>query len=347
MRVKRLALLTATTGILSIGACVNDTHVQPAAETGSGLVRPSYFPAAHYTFDKNVYSKEGFELGRKLFYDPMLSVDNTISCASCHKQEYAFADGGNALSIGINGLRGRRNSPAIFNMAWNTSFMWDGGVNHIEVMPLAPLTNRAEMGETINHIIEKLNNDKEYPTLFKNVFKREPIDAQQMFYALAQFMGNLVSAGSKYDKFVTGKEVLTNDENDGYYLYKKNCASCHTEPLFTSYSFENNGLDTVYTSDSGRYRIALNPDDWGKFKVPSLRNVAVTGPYMHDGRFKTLEDVLAHYTDGVLQTATLSPLLVKNGKPGLALTEEEQRKIIAFLHTLTDYELINNPAYRE
>lgn len=219
--------------------------------------------------------------------------------------------------------------------------MWDGGVNHIEVMPLAPLTNPAEMGENLANIVRKLNNHAEYPTLFKNVFKRDSMDDQQMLWALAQYMSGLISANAKYDQYINGTATLTTDEQEGLILFRQHCASCHSEPLFTDYSFQNNGIDKVF-ADSGRYRITRNDEDMGKFKVPTLRNVALSGPYMHDGRFKTLDEVLAHYADGVQHSATLSPLLQKNGQPGLNLSNSEQQKIISFLHTLTDEEFISN-----
>ncbi|MBS1774142.1 MAG: c-type cytochrome [Bacteroidetes bacterium] len=343
MRVKQLHIVITIIGItLSVFAC-KKTSVTFSNTTDAGyLKRPDYFPAPHYLHTTNVFSKQGFELGRKLFFDPVLSINNSISCASCHKQEYAFADGGEILSKGIDGRTGRRHTPSIFNMAWNTSFMWDGGVNHLEVMPLAPLTNPNEMGETISHIVYKLNRHNEYPSLFKEVFHRDSIDDQQMFWALAQYMSNLVSSDSKYDKVLTNRDKFTAEEQQGYNLYKANCAACHKEPLFTDYSFQNNGLDVVYTADSGRYRITTNNDDWGKFKVPTLRNAAVTYPYMHDGRFATLDDVLKHYSDGILASPTLSSLLIKNGKPGLALTKSEQQLIITFLKTLTDSTFLHN-----
>ncbi|MBS1780678.1 MAG: c-type cytochrome [Bacteroidetes bacterium] len=341
---KRILYIILWSGLLA--ACKKREESMTAMPPADAPERPASFPAAYYRHSPNTYSNAGFELGRKLFHDPLLSVNNTVSCASCHKQEFAFSDGGVSFSKGINGQTGKRNAPAIFNMAWNTSFMWDGGVNNLEVMPLAPLTNPAEMGETIKHIVYKLNRAPEYPALFKNVFHRDSIDDQQMFWALAQYMSNLVSAHSKYDRVMAGEEKFTQEEQDGYALFKTNCASCHKEPLFTDYSFQNNGIDATF-ADSGRYRVTQNAVDIGKFKVPALRNVAVTYPYMHDGRFATLNEVLKHYTSGVIPSSTLSDKLIKNGKPGLALTNEEQSKVIAFLHTLTDSTLINNSNYKQ
>lgn len=322
-------------------ACVKKESTPVPVTAFSSPVRPAHFPPAVYQYGENVYSKEGFELGRKLFFDPLLSINNTISCGSCHKPENAFADGGVSFSPGVYGLTAKRHSPAIFNAAWNSSFMWDGGVNHIEVMPLAPLTNPREMGETVKNIVHKLNADPNYVQRFKKVFSKDTIDDQQMFRALALYMSNLVSGDTKYDRYITGKGNFTQDEQEGYTLFKSNCASCHTEPLFTNYSFQNNGIDMVF-SDSGRYLITRSPADMGKFKVPSLRNIMVTYPYMHDGRFNTLEEVIDHYSDGVKQSATLSPLLVKDGTEGLKLTPADKRKLLSFLQTLTDSSFITN-----
>lgn len=334
------ALLT-TAAIILLAACSKKEVQDVPPVTTDGWVRPAHFPEPMYQFGDNVYSKAGFELGRKLFFDRMLSRDGTVSCASCHRQKDAFADGGAAFSIGIEGGISKRNSPVVFNMAWNKSFMWDGGVNHIEVMPLAPLTNPAEMGESLSNIVRKLNNHPAYSTLFKNVYNRDTVDDQQLFWALAQYMSGLISANAKYDQYVNGTTSLTTDEQEGLVLFRQHCSSCHSEPLFTDYSFQNNGIDKVF-ADSGRYRITRNDEDMGRFKVPTLRNIALSGPYMHDGRFNTLEAVLDHYANGVQVSATLSPMLQKDGQPGLGLSSSERQKIISFLHTLTDEEFVSN-----
>lgn len=341
LRQWQTGILLAAAATTLFAACSRKEVQDVPPATTDGWVRPAHFPEPVYQFGDNVYSKAGFELGRKLFFDPMLSRDGTVSCASCHRQKDAFADGGAAFSIGIDGGISKRNSPAVFNMAWNKSFMWDGGVNHIEVMPLAPLTNPAEMGESLVNIVRKLNNHPDYPTLFKKVFNRDTVDDQQMFWALAQYMSGLISANARYDQYVNGTASLTPDEQEGLVLFRQHCASCHSEPLFTDYSYQNNGIDKIF-ADSGRYRITRNDEDMGRFKVPTLRNIALSSPYMYDGRFKTLDEVLAHYADGVQVSATLSPLLQKNGQPGLGLSNSEQQKIISFLHTLTDEEFVSN-----
>lgn len=305
--------------------------------------RPTHFPQAHYQYDDNKFTEEGFILGRLLFHDPILSIDSTVSCASCHKQKDAFADRWNALSKGVNNGFANRNVPPIFNMAWSTSFMWDGGVNHIEVSPLAALQSPLEMGENLNSIVRKLNRSQHYPELFKKAFHKDTINIQQLFWALAQYVSNIVSAKSRYDNYITGKGSLTEQELKGLTVFRSHCASCHKEPLFTDYSFRNNGIDSVFTVDSGRYRITQDDADWGKFKVPTLRNIELTNPYMHDGRFNTLNEVLDHYTSNVKSSKTLSPLLKQdNGLNGIPLNSQERDQLKAFLLTLTDEELLSD-----
>jgi len=307
--------------------------------------RPAHFPQAHYQFGDNTYSKEGFLLGRKLFFDPLLSKDNTISCASCHHQQYAFSDAGFALSTGINGLLGTRNSPPMFNLAWQKTFMWDGGIVHIEIMPLAPINNPVEMDQGLNDLLDKLSNHPQYPQLFNKAFGRDSIDSQQFFWALAQYMSNVVSADSKYDQYIKGEATFSAQEQEGLQLFRTHCEDCHSEPLFTNYSYYNNGIDTTF-ADEGRFRITLDSADLGKFKVPSLRNIEKTYPYMHDGRFLTLEDVIEHYTTAIQPSSTLAPVLAAH-QGGIPLSAAEQDAILAFLKTLTDETFLNNPDYSE
>jgi cytochrome c peroxidase len=307
-------------------------------------LRPAHFPPAVYQHTSNPYSTKGYELGKRLFFDPILSANNTISCGSCHKPASAFADGGVALSKGVDGKTGKRHSPAIFNMAWNKSFMWDGGVNHIEIMPFAPIINPVEMAQDMRELIHELNTHPAYPAMFRTVFGKDSIDDQQLFYALAQYMSNLVSADAKYDEMKRRETTFSAEEMEGYRLFQTHCNACHTEPLFTDNSYRNNGLDKTF-SDSGRYRISQRAEDMGTFKVPTLRNVTLTPPYMHDGRIKTLTDVVEHYATGVQPSATLSPLLMKNGNPGLQLNDTEKQRIMQFLYTLTDSSFVAQHAH--
>lgn len=300
------------------------------------LSYPDYFPTPVYSFENNELTKDKFELGRKLFYDGILSSDNSISCGTCHSQVHGFADHNVNFSSGVNNLKGSRNSPAITNMIWSPSFMWDGGVNHIEVFSVAPITNPVEMNETMENVINKLNASASYRSAFKKAYGTETITDQLMLRALTSYMAMLVSSNSRYDQFRQGKAIFTPQEVEGLQLFEQKCASCHTAPLFTNYTFQNNGLDSDFT-DLGRGRITLDEADNGKFKVPSLRNVELTYPYMHDGRFWSLEQVLDHYDHGIKQSATLSNQL----SSGIPMTTEEKQKIILFLKTLTDYKVIS------
>lgn len=303
-----------------------------------GFTSPGYFPAPVYNFENNLQSYARFKLGRSLFYDPLLSSDGTVSCATCHAQSHAFAGHNTPLSAGVNGALGTRNSPAIFNMAWSPAFMWDGGINHIEVMPIAPLTNPVEMNETLGNIVFKLQQSDKYRKLFKEAYGSEEVTDQKVLKAFSQYMAMIISNNSKYDQVKRGEATFTEAEQQGYLLFQQKCSQCHTEPLFTDHSYRNNGLDLAF-SDEGRFLITQTESDKGKFKVPSLRNVALTYPYMHDGRFFTLNDVLNHYSNGIQHASTLDPSL-ENGIP---LPGNEKSLLIAFLKTLSDYELMNDP----
>lgn len=298
---------------------------------------PDYFPEVQYDFTENQVTKGRFELGKMLFFDPVLSSDSTVSCASCHAQVHAFADHNTSLSSGVDGRLGRRNSPSIANMAFSPAFMWDGGVNHLEIFSLAPITDTNEMNETMSNVIYKLNQNEMYRWLFKKHYQVDEINDQIMFRALTVYMTMIVSDGSKYDQWKQGKTELTSKEEQGRLLFASNCASCHSGALQTDYSYRNNGLDASFENDPGRGRITLDPSDNGKFKVPSLRNVMLTYPYMHDGRFYTIREVLDHYDEGIVSSETLDPLL----DSGIPMTETEKDQIVAFLETLTDFELLN------
>jgi cytochrome c peroxidase len=338
---KNKCLFILVVGLLA--GCYPDKDIDEPQSTFEGFVVPSHFPEPAYDFEGNPPTEAGFELGRKLFYDKKLSSDNTISCGSCHAQVHGFADHGVSVSTGVNGLQGARNSPSTVNLAWMPSFMWDGGINHIEIMPIAPITTEVEMNLTLNDAVAKLSADSEYPALFEKAFGTKEINSQKILFALTQFQGLIVSSQSKYDKFIEGRLALTDAESRGMMLFEDNCSSCHEGVLQSNFSFQNNGLDSIFTADEGRARITLNPNDLGKFRVPSLRNVGMTGPYMHDGRYFTLQEVLEHYSDGIVQSETLAPEL----ENGLMLSEEEQADIISFLHTLSDFEMISDMRFSE
>jgi cytochrome c peroxidase len=285
-------------------------------------------------FAGNRPTEEGFQLGKKLFYDGRLSKDDNFPCASCHQQFAAFATFDHDFSHGFNNSFTTRNAPGLFNLAWMTKFHHDGGINHIEVQPLAPLTAQNEMAETIENVLNKLKADTAYPKLFRYAFGSSEINSQRMLKALAQYMGTIVSSNSKYDKVQRGETVFTATELRGYNFFKAKCETCHKEPLFTDNSFRNNGLAVnPFLNDYGRMLITSNKNDSLKFKVPSLRNVALTFPYTHDGRIYSLGGVIDHYRSGIITTQpTLDPLLVNR----IAITNTEKTDLLQFLNTLTD-----------
>lgn len=306
---------------------------------------PSDWPEPVYNFKKNPLDSATVQLGRVLFYDPVLSSDSTISCASCHSPYNAFTHVDHALSHGIKDRIGTRNSPVLVNLAWGKSFMWDGAVNHLDVQALAPLENHLEMDETLPHVLQKIKRQEKYKRLFKAAFHTETITGERFLKAISQFMLTLVSADSKYDRVVRGEKGIqfTEQESNGYLLFKEHCASCHTEPLFTNHTFQNNGLapDSIL-QDIGRMKITRKSSDSLKFKVPTLRNIERSAPYMHDGRYRSLQMVLFHYSSAVHSSATLAPEL----RGGINLTEADKRDLIAFLKTLTDNTFLNNKQFQ-
>ncbi len=323
-------------------SCSVDPEIKPViTEDEIKEVVPEGWPTPVYNFSGNPLTADGFTLGRYLFYDPILSSDNTISCGSCHQQFSAFANAGHDISHGVNGLLGTRNTPAIQNVNWLPAFMHDGGINHIEVMPLGPITNPVEMNETMANVVAKLSASGKYKQLFTKAYGDDMVNSQRIFKAIAQFMGTMYSYNSKYDKVKAGDESFTAQEQAGYTLFIQKCASCHKEPLFSDFDYRNNGL--VAYVDSGRAHITGNAADRFKFKTPSLRNIEKTAPYMHDGRFYTLDQCLNHYISGIVSSPTLDPTLVG----GISLSTQDKSDIIAFLKTLTDTKFLTDPRYSE
>ena len=311
----------------------------PYQSTPISISYPNHWPEPVYNFKLNPLTKEGVDLGRKLFYDPILSKDSSISCSNCHLSFTAFAHVDHRLSHGINDSIGTRNSPALMNLVWSTHFMWDGGVNHLDVQALAPITHPAEMGEDLADVVTKLQATQHYPLLFKQLYGDSIITGERVLKSISQFELTLISCNSKYDSVMRKETSFTGQEIKGYQLFQQNCASCHSEPLFTNHQFENNGLlpDSML-QDMGRMKITLNPNDSLKFKVPTLRNIEFSYPYMHDGRFKNLTEVLNHYTNGIHSSKTLSEPL----QGGIPLNPHEKVDITAFLLTLTDKNFLFN-----
>jgi len=329
---------------LSLAGCKKET-IDPATYVPISFAIPQGWPQPVYRFTNNPLTSGGFVLGRKLFYDVRLSRNNTISCGSCHQQFAAFAQLDHPVSHGIEDRLGTRNSPGLANMAWYPTFFWDGGVINLENQPINPIQNHVEMDMTLPDVISRLGADVEYVAGFKKVFGDETINSQRIFRSLAQFMGAMISSDSKYDKYIRKEEggTFTVAEQHGLGLFRQKCASCHTEPLMTDFSFRNNGLQPYSVNDSGRAHITFSATDLYKFKVPSLRNVDLTRPYMHDGRFTTLDAVLAHYRKGIAHSATLDPLLTS----GINMTDKEQADIISFLKTLSDSTFVRDVRFAE
>jgi cytochrome c peroxidase len=294
---------------------------------------PTGFPAPVLTYSNNPLTKEGFELGRKLFYDGRLSIDSFHPCSSCHQQIAAFGTFEHDRSHGVHDSHTLRNAPVLFNLAWAPSFEWDDGYTSLEDEAAAKIHSYITMDENFDGVINRLNDDKSYRDEFKKVFHYPFIKPEHILKALAQFTGYLVSSNSKFDKYKRGEVILSVQEDHGYQLYKANCATCHPEPLFTDFSLRNIGLPVdPFLKDYGRLRITGKKEDSLKFKVPTLRNVYISSNYMHDGRFNTLLQCLNHYRTGVQQSATLDPLL----RNGITLTNAEANDLSVFLRTLTD-----------
>lgn len=323
-------------GLIACNKAITET------ENFVGFQQPTHFPAPTYNFAANTVSKDGFALGRKLFYEPILSADNSISCGSCHIQSSAFTQHGHSVSHGIFDQLGTRNSLPIMNLAWNTNFLWDGGVFNLDLQPIIPITAPEEMGESMANVLQKLRNNGAYAPMFQKVFGSTDINATVVLKALSQFMLMCVSDQSKYDSVKRNQASFTEAESKGYTVFQQKCNGCHTEPLFTNFSFKNNGLAPSIIDDKGRNNITHQDNDLYKFRVPSLRNLFYTAPYMHDGRFFTLNAVLAHYDHQVQPSTTLDVIFTQNNPVGIPLSNTEQQQLLAFLNTLNDANFISN-----
>ncbi|UFH53903.1 cytochrome-c peroxidase [Spirosoma sp. KNUC1025] len=340
-------------------ACKTSQEPDPTPDPGTGgggvtykptpvaLRKPANFPDVIYDLTSNPLTAEGIALGKSLFYDAQLSRDTTVSCGFCHQQFAGFGHSDHALSHGIGGKFGTRNVPGLQNLAWDREFFWDGGVTSLDELPMTPIQNAVEMDLKFSDALSRVQKSPKYPALFKAAFGSDTVTTARFLKAISQFLLTLVSADSRYDKYVR-KEAggdLTSDEVAGLTVFQQKCATCHATDLFTDRSYRNNGLPVAAINDQGRYKITLNEADRLKFKVPSLRNVERTFPYMHDGRFTTLEQVIDHYRSGVNDSPTLDPALKLNGQLGIALTDTEKKQVIAFLKTLSDDTFINNRAF--
>jgi cytochrome c peroxidase len=300
---------------------------------------PAYFPPLA---DTTVLTEEKITLGKKLFFDERLSGNNRISCATYHQPKHFFADTVALSEHGVSHQRLKRHTPTLLNVAWiQHGLFWDGGASNLASLVFAPLQHKDEMAQDLKSLVAELSADHVYKDLFQRAFGNDSITSANIARALAQYQMTLLSTDSRYDRWLQGKDTLTLIEQKGLKLFTKNCAVCHVPPLFTDNRFHNNGISNSFSPkhegiEQGRARITLKKEDMGKFKTPTLRNIAHTAPYMHDGRFKNLDEVLLHYTNGIKQYPTLDGSL----EHSIRLSPIDQEAIIAFLKTLTDEQLL-------
>lgn len=322
---------------------------------------PSHFPDMPIPAD-NPMTVEGVELGRKLFYDEQLSRDNSISCASCHSPENAFSDP-NQFSEGVDGQIGKRNSMALINLGWQTSFFWDGRAETLEDQILQPVTDPHEMDQSWATTVSKLSQSTEYNNDFFTVFGVEEFDSTHVVKAIAQFLRTMISGSSKYDVMYkyqnsipltpaeqTIWDNITVQEWAGmdvfFSLSGGDCLHCHNGALAQVNMFSNNGLDLTF-NDPGRMTVTGNPNDEGHFKVPTLRNIELSAPYMHDGRFSSLQEVVGHYSFGVVNSPTIDPMMEFANQGGVQLDAQERELLITFLKTFTDQEFVTNTDFQD
>ncbi|MGC6431883.1 MAG: cytochrome-c peroxidase [Jejuia sp.] len=338
-----------------ISSSCTDESVDNYAPTPSPLQIPELFSEtiiAPIIPVDNPQTIEGVALGKKLFFDPILSGNSTQACADCHTPDNAFTDA-SRFSDGIDGSLGNRNSMPLFNLAWNydEKFFWDGKSFSLEHQAFLPVVDPKEMKDTWMNVQQKLQKHKDYPALFEKAFGTSEIDSTLVTKAIAQFERTLISANSKFDKFLLGEVELTPEEQNGFDVFmdeaRGDCFHCHgsdKNPLWTDNDFHNNGLDETF-SDLGLGGVTGDPADNGKFRSPSLRNLVFTSPYMHDGRFTTLEEVINHYSEGLKNSLTIDPLMKKVSQGGVGLSDNDKADLKAFLLTLSDFDFINNPDF--
>jgi cytochrome c peroxidase len=314
------------------------------AATPINFTIPAGFPQPTYNFSRNPLSEEAFQLGRKLFYEGRLSKDGKFPCSSCHQQVASFTTFEHDRSHGFGNSHTLRNAPALSNLAWYPYFNQDGSGKSLEGVSLAHILHPNEMAETIPGIINKLKDDEDYKNKFRAAYGSATITSDRILNALSQFLVNMVSANSKYDRVKKGEAGFTNQEQSGYTIFQAKCASCHKEPLFTDFSFRNIGLPVdPHLNDFGRMFVTGNKNDSLKFRVTSLRNIEFSSYYAHDGRFSMFRHMIQHYRNGVVPSPTLDPQLAN----GITLTNAEENDLVVFLRTLNDSSYITNPRFGE
>lgn len=359
---KHILILLPVLGLLFwVSSCKDPVELPEEGPTPYVLQTPSGWPATNIS-SQNPLTVEGVTLGKRLFFDPLLSGNKTQSCASCHNQAFAFTDHGIRFSLGSEGDVGTRNSMPLFNLNWSKGYFWDGRASTVEELISMPIEAHFEMNLSMDMAVERLKAHPDYPALFRDAFPSHGITESTLRFAIAQFIRSIISGNSKWDEYFRRNprapdQFMTPAQKAGYLAFitetKGDCFHCHSpiSPLFVNTNereFSNNGLEAA--PDSGYMKRTGNPNDRGKFKTPSLRNVMLTAPYMHDGRFATLDEVLDHYDHGFKYSPTLDAMLVKHLdgdlKPIPRLTEQDKQNLIEFLKLLTDTTFLTNPAYQ-
>lgn len=336
--------LAGNVALLGAGAIFLVAAQRPPYGTPYNLVVPPGLPKPQIPAD-NPLTVEGVALGQRLFNDRQLSGNNTQACSDCHRPATAFSDRGKAFSTGSTGKLGTRNAPALFNLPYQHVFFWDGRSPSLRAQALVPIQNPVEMNSSLSLVVAKLNKDRTYVTQFNKAFGPGGVSSDRVGLALEQFETTLLAGYSKFDLFQQGKGTLTAQELQGFNVFKTpfnprnnqfggDCARCHGGPLFSDFTFRNNGLDAL-PKDPGLEGVTGLAADFGKFKTPSLRNLTISGPYMHDGRFTSLEDVVQHYSSGIIRSSTLDPGLAHE-PGGVQLSPSDQAALVAFLKTLVE-----------
>ena len=366
MKIRKSLLLLAGIAAFSLvlESCKPDTPDDPIVQGPTAYVLnvPGNWPKPNI-LPENPLTVEGVALGKKLFYDKMLSGNGTQACADCHHQNDGFTDLGKQFSVGSKGDIGTKNSMPLFNLNWASGYFWNGRQPTLESLIKEPMEAHIEMNLKIEDAVAKLKADPDYPNLFDKAFPNQGISELTLSYAVAQFLRTILSGNTAWDKAFQANPAnptttMTPAQARGYFAFidenKGDCFHCHSplNPFFGNSNereFANNGLDAM--PDSGYFVATGNMNDFGKFKTPSLRNLAFTAPYMHDGRFATLMEVLDHYDQGITYSPTIDPVITKhmdandNFKPIPRMTQQDKEDIIAFLMMLTDSNLITNPAF--
>jgi cytochrome c peroxidase len=355
---KKIVFSLIFSSLILLNACEDNEPAEEAVYDDTPYsLDVGTFPPPPIAAD-NPLTNEGVALGKMLFYDTRLSKNGEMSCATCHVQGDGFSDI-NRFSEGVEGELGGRQAMAVFNMAWHRNgFFWDGRAPLLRDQSLLPIQDPLEMNETLENVVSKLEADPQYKDQFIRAFGSDEITSERMSLAMEQFMNSIVSVNAKWDQVLAGTASFTESEQRGRELFFEEfdpitqtggaeCFHCHGGFNFTNDKYMNNGLDAEADwTDLGLYDVTEDANDKAKFKTPSLRNIELTPPYMHDGRFATLEEVIDHYNEGVVHSSTIDPLMQFNLNPGLLLTEQDKADLVAFLKTLTDQDFIENTEYQ-